>query len=265
MPPSLNLQRLEYGPEISSDITEKLVQHLSERKFLGDPSNVARIERLIRHASFFIDKIVPSRPVGEVSVNRVQTRIHDIADAFATLNCFDIDDSELDRFHSVFTRSTTPASLSSWRINWPDATPSPNQKPGDLCGPLSPTPLEISAGKAESDARPHGAPLDSPHATQPIATDLKALEAEIQRLCTQVGVHEEEYNIPIEENDHETGGGLTPYEQILEEAMHLATGELKLPSIITDRLLPSLMNTAYFLVEVWTQMVQHNGTIAYLI
>ncbi|KAJ7626282.1 hypothetical protein DFH06DRAFT_1443898 [Mycena polygramma] len=104
MPPWLKLESLEYGPQLYSDMVAKFVGTLEERKAVADQSmDLKALGALIGHSSFSARKIVPARPVGEVSVNRIQTRIHDIACTFATLGCFDIDDNEIDTFRSVFT------------------------------------------------------------------------------------------------------------------------------------------------------------------
>ncbi|KAJ7682451.1 hypothetical protein DFH06DRAFT_1161137 [Mycena polygramma] len=115
---------------------------------------------------------------------------------------------------------------------------------------------------------PHEAPFDSPIATENLViTNLEALEEEIGRLIILANVYGERYNIPMAEPEDEQTGeeptAPTEFERILEDAMNIASEELNLPPEIKEGLLRSMLDAAYFLIQVWGQMVLQNGTLAH--
>ncbi|KAJ7493317.1 hypothetical protein B0H11DRAFT_957085 [Mycena galericulata] len=57
---------------------------------------------------------------------------------------------------------------------------------------------------------------------------------------------------------------LKSYSQLLAEATKRASRELKLPETITDGLYQWVLIAAYMLIQVWSQMVRFNGTVARL-
>ncbi|KAJ7682458.1 hypothetical protein DFH06DRAFT_1119702 [Mycena polygramma] len=151
------------------------------------------------------------------------------------------------------------------------------------------------------DAMPSWMPLDSPKTTaELVTTDVDKLEAEIRRIISRVETYDEKYGNEDKtakrtyedteagysdaeaghSDDDEVPAQFMPYQQILEDATNLASEELNLPSSITDGLPRWVVNAAYFLiqvrdvnrgfefgnstvVQVWGQMVRHNGTLAH--
>ncbi|KAJ6478508.1 hypothetical protein C8R47DRAFT_1322996 [Mycena vitilis] len=348
--------KLGYGPQISSDLVAKFVETLEERKAVADQSmDLKALDALIAHSSFSARKIVPARPVGEISVNRIQTRIHDIACTFATLGCFDIDDNEIDSFRSVFTVEdagepntiadllvgcdnfdepedwaslysavVTPRDLNHahfhalcteehkniiagnprtilciyiilWclqkkylRTFWP-----PNDCDG--CGKYK---KSHAAQRAHLRGEAGKAPVDARDAPRPPDTDLEELEEEIGRLVGVALVYDHEHHIPADkatvkkpkeavktENQAETVLGqkrkcdeqddsegeteepveeTLSYKERLENALDRAIEELETLAPVEDGLHRCMLDTAYFLIQSWGQMVRHNGTLAHL-
>ncbi|KAF7356987.1 Kinase-like protein [Mycena venus] len=132
-------------------------------------------------------------------------------------------------------------------------------------------------------------------ATTLVGTDPDRLREEINRLIDLAGVYEKKYSIPPEkatqtqaetqteletETETETNRKrkrprnedseteeeevALPFEDLLENAMYLAVNELKLPEEITDGLFRWVLHAAYILIQIWAQMVRHNGTVAHL-
>ncbi|KAJ6466676.1 hypothetical protein C8R47DRAFT_35172 [Mycena vitilis] len=127
---------------------------------------------------------------------------------------------------------------------------------------------------ADDSGLRHEAPVDSHSATENLTnTNFEVLKEAIGRLITLTDVYKERYNIPIAEREDEdedmddeeptAPAESTEYEHILEGAMKVAIDELNLPPAITDGLLRSVLDAAYFLIEIWGQMVQRNGTVAH--
>ncbi|KAJ6466684.1 hypothetical protein C8R47DRAFT_35265 [Mycena vitilis] len=125
-------------------------------------------------------------------------------------------------------------------------------------------PAFVKSHQAEQEATddsgmPHDAPVDSPVATENLVNpNLEALEEGIGRLITLADVYDERYNIPKAEREDEdmddeeptAPAESTEYEHILEGAMNIAIDELNLPPAITDGLLRSMLDAAYFLIQV---------------
>ncbi|KAJ6474616.1 hypothetical protein C8R47DRAFT_1221014 [Mycena vitilis] len=102
MPQRFQPMRVVYDPKLSEELTKHFVTTLAKRGPATNPSNGDQIDHLIDRASFLVDQIVPAKAIAENCIRDIQTSIHGIADTFATLACFDIDESELAKFRSVF-------------------------------------------------------------------------------------------------------------------------------------------------------------------
>jgi hypothetical protein len=139
---------MELNSVLSSTLRERLIANLLSRRTIGGQS--MNVDPLIHVASFMKDGIVPpaNEVVSEQTVYDVQTAIHRISDKFATLSCFDIDNSDIGRNISVFTiipspevntkadglvgcRPTPGDTQEMWQSLWPSIT-----KPRDISHPF---------------------------------------------------------------------------------------------------------------------------------
>ncbi|KAF7355579.1 Kinase-like protein [Mycena sanguinolenta] len=139
----------------------------------------------------------------------------------------------------------------------------------------------IESHEADTSEMSESCPLDSPTAMA-VTSDLEELRQEINRIIGLAEKYDTQYNIPSAqrtrkrkdpENDSDgeeekskqkhrrADRELSWYWQQLENALHRADQDLDLPSEMDGGI---LLNAAYILIQVWSQMVRHNGTIAHL-
>ncbi|KAJ7890649.1 hypothetical protein B0H14DRAFT_2690194, partial [Mycena olivaceomarginata] len=137
---------------------------------------------------------------------------------------------------------------------------------------------------ASEDAVPEECPLDASSVPKTItATRLDALRQEINRIIALSKVYEARYSIPLAEEAPTTAKKRKHFEQedidsddsestpfglshkeLLEDALDLVLEDLPQLVPMKDGLIRWVVNAAYILIQVWAQMVRHNGTIAHL-
>ncbi|KAJ6466658.1 hypothetical protein C8R47DRAFT_1234534 [Mycena vitilis] len=143
--------------------------------------------------------------------------------------------------------------------------------------------LHSIAAEDEEEMSDTGVPLDSPEGNIHVATDLDLREA-IDGLVALVEEYDEKAaeaaGKTLKKRTHEECEDANPsdsedtdddsipteflqYEEILKDAMENAEDELDLPRSVTEGLLRWVANAAYILIQIWGQMVRHNGTLAH--
>ncbi|KAJ7156858.1 hypothetical protein C8R43DRAFT_997434 [Mycena crocata] len=332
MPPWLQLDKLEHFPELSSQLKENLiVKNLGRRNFVKNETTA--ILDAVTHTKQYIRDLVPREAVGESCVKNLQRDIHKISCPLATLSCFDIADTDIDQFRSVFgplesSESETKADLlvgcrprvddepEEWAFLEPSVTQPKNLRdeyftvllteeyknirsghPRTILGiyvimwclqqdHLEKFWPELECSKCPAFKKSHRAaddetieadrPFDAPNSL-PNPTDLVALRKEIDRLLDVVDTYDAALNVPATErtarnpqpsepaeDSGESSEELLDYTDILERATIKASDDLNLPESIKNGLFTWVMNAAYILIQVWAQMVRHNGTVARL-
>ncbi|KAJ7156863.1 hypothetical protein C8R43DRAFT_997459 [Mycena crocata] len=139
-----------------------------------------------------------------------------------------------------------------------------------------------------SEDKPEDPPLDAPSFVDAKPTVFSMLKKNIKDVAHLASVYDKKHNIPDEHrtvknrrpetaksgqksrrqppqhDDEETVQELKSYGQLLEDAMTKALRDFELPEPIKQGLFRWVLNAAFILIQVWSQMVRHNATFSHL-